>query len=246
MKIFLAGTYSRDRLFREEMPTPKYILESFYYVKPWQMLKIHEWDMFLLDSGAFTFMTSLKNQTVKWDEYVERYADFINRNNINHFFELDIDSVVGLKEVERLRAKLERLTGKQSIPVWHKTRGKDYYLKMCDEYKYVALGGIVSKEFKQVEHKYFPWFINTAHSKGAKIHGLGYTNLNGLTKYHFDSVDSTSWLSASRFGQLHYFDGRTIKQRCVSNGEHTVHYQKMDDFVFKEWVKYQLYADKCL
>ena len=52
---------------------------------------------------------------VDWDEYIESYAEFINNHNIKLFMELDIDSVVGIKEVERLRNKLERLTNKQCI-----------------------------------------------------------------------------------------------------------------------------------
>lgn len=94
---------------------------------------------------------------------------------------MDIDSVVGLAEVERLRHKLERMTGKKPIPVWHKNRGKEYFVKMCEEYPYVAIGGIVTKEIpRKVYETAFPWFINTAHKHKAKIHGLGYTTVANL------------------------------------------------------------------
>lgn len=46
-----------------------------------------------------------------WDAYVSGYADFINRFDVKLFFELDIDNVVGLAEVERLRHKLEKDDG---------------------------------------------------------------------------------------------------------------------------------------
>ena len=46
--------------------------------------------------------------------------------------------------------------------VWHKSRGKDYWLKMIKEYDYVAIGGIVTKEIKPSEYKYFHWFIRQA------------------------------------------------------------------------------------
>lgn len=113
----------------------------------------------MLDSGAFSYINSKNTNNVNWDEYIESYAEFINNHNIKLFMELDIDSVVGIKEVERLRNKLERLTNKQCIPVWHKSRGKDYWLKMIKEYDYVAIGGIVTKEIKPSEYKYFHWFI---------------------------------------------------------------------------------------
>lgn len=113
----------------------------------------------MLDSGAFSYINGKNTNNVNWDEYIESYAEFINNHNIKLFMELDIDSVVGIKEVERLRNKLERLTNKQCIPVWHKSRGKDYWLKMIKEYDYVAIGGIVTKEIKPSEYKYFHWFI---------------------------------------------------------------------------------------
>jgi hypothetical protein len=241
VKIFLAGSYTRERLFLAH--NPKYILESFFYVKPWQIERIREWECFLLDSGAFTFLTSQKNKNVNWNQYVERYAAFIKDNNIENYFELDIDPVIGYDQVLKIRNFLESKTGKKCIPVWHRSRGKEDFLRTCDEYGYIAIGGIVSKEIKKQDYDVFYWLIEQAHLRGAKVHGLGFTNLEGLTKYKFDSVDSTSWLSASRYGQVHYFDGKTIRQRTVRKGEKTVYYQKMDDFVFGEWVKFQKYAE---
>ena len=71
MKIFLAGTYSRETLFRDGMPTPLFILESFYYVQEWQMKRMHEWEMFLLDSGAFTYMSGTATK-IDWEDYVNK------------------------------------------------------------------------------------------------------------------------------------------------------------------------------
>lgn len=123
------------------------ILQSFYYVDDFtRNIIIPNCKDFLLDSGAFTFIQNAKH--VDWDEYVERYAKFVRENKIQKYFELDIDSIVGLKEVERLREKLERLVGWQCIPVWHRSRGMDYFIKQCEEYPYIAIGGIAIKEIK--------------------------------------------------------------------------------------------------
>ena len=43
-----------------------------------------------------------------------------------------------LEEVKRLRQKLEQLTNKQPIPVWHKSRGKEAYLQDVANYDYIA------------------------------------------------------------------------------------------------------------
>ena len=224
------------------------ILESFYYLRKNEdfMALAKNFGSFLLDSGAFTFMSgSHKGGAINWDEYVDEYATFINKYNIKLFFELDIDSVVGLPEVERLRERLEDLTGKKPIPVWHKNRGKDYFIRMCEEYPYVALGGIVTKEIpRNVYEKGFPWFIQTAHKYHAKIHGLGYTTIANLPKYHFDSVDSTAWLYGNRGGYLYKFkpETGTMDQLKVDNARLKSREGAVNNF--REWVKLCNYAER--
>ena len=48
----------------------------------------------------------------EWDRYVDAYIDFINTWNVHHFFELDIDRIVGLEKVEEFRRRIESKTGK--------------------------------------------------------------------------------------------------------------------------------------
>ena len=252
MQLYLAGVWpwrnggGYDAAVAEYHP---YILESFFYADEDTERLIPHFGDFLLDSGAFTFMQG-RGGSPNWDEYVERYADFIKRNNIKKYFELDIDSVVGYEKVKRIRAKLERLTGRQSIPVWHKSRGKDEYIGSCKDYPYVAIGGLVdgakNGEYARALWKYFPWFINTAHENGAKIHALGFTSLDGIRQYHFDSVDSTAWTTGNRFGYIYYFDGRTIKKRDAPEGHRISDPRKAALINFVEWLKFQKYADKHL
>jgi len=246
MNVFLAGNapFRNERLYDTTITINRpYILESFYYADATTEKLIPYYGDFLLDSGAFTFMMGNHKGEIKWQEYTEKYAAFININKINKFFELDIDSIVGYEKVKELRKLLESLTGKQPIPVWHKSRGKDEFLRMADEYKYVALGGIVSKEWSKDEHKFFPWFINEAHKRNAKIHGLGYTNLEGLKKYHFDSVDSTAWTAGNRFWYIYKFDGSTMKKYDAPQGHRLADSRKAALINFGEWVKFQNYAE---
>lgn len=221
------------------------ILESFYYVDDWIIKLIPKLKNFMLDSGAFTFMMSHKGD-VDWNQYLKDYADFINEYDIKLFFELDIDSIVGYEKVVEMRKWLEAATGKKPIPVWHKSRGKEEFLKMCDEYDYVAIGGIVSKEITRQEYKYFPWFINEAHKRGAKIHGLGFTNLEGIRKYHFDSVDSTSWTTGNRFGAIYRFNGTTMEKFGKKDGQRLKDSRAVAVNNFNEWVKFQRYAERNL
>lgn len=270
MKIFLAGGESRhwlieayenipcgrssveggqDRIYDGEiLKHHPYHLESFYYADSDTERLLPHFGDFLLDSGAFTFCGTGGFNEARFDEYIERFAAFINKNKINKFFELDVDSITGYEKVLVYRKRLERLTGKQPIPVWHISRGKKEFLRHCDEYPYVALGGYVaaikaSDPRQRAYTKAYPWFINEAHKRGCKIHGLGYTNLQGLTVNHFDSVDSTAWTTGNRFGYLYYFDGKTIKKRPSPAGNRIGKPKEAALNNYIEWVKFQQYAE---
>lgn len=222
-----------------------YILESFYYTDADTERLLPYFGDFLLDSGAFTFMQNNKSH-VDWNEYIKRYAEFIVKNNIEKYFELDIDSVVGYKEVLQYRKRLEKLTGRPCIPVWHKTRGMQEFNKMCEEYNYVAIGGIVAKEIKQEHYKVFPAMIKKAHTFGSKIHGLGFTNLSWLPRCHFDSVDSTAWTTGNRFGFVYKFDGKTMQKIDAPKGKRLADSRKIALINYTEWIKFQKYAERNL
>src|SRR5690606_16836939 len=244
MKIFLAGTNSRKAEFIIPYKIP-YLLESFYYIKDWQIeyIKSKDCKMFLLDPVAFTFMPA--NNKDDFEDYLYKYINFINKHDIKYFFELDVDSVVGLKEVERYREILERETGKKSIPVWHKSRGKQYFLDMVKEYDYVAIGGIASGEIKRSEYKFFPWFIEQAHKYNCKIHGLGFTNTKLLKKYKFDSVDSTSWTYGQKTGNIVVFNGEYIETALTPRkGKRLKDITLVDKHNLTEWLKFVRYMDR--
>lgn len=271
MKIYLAGTNGRGKMIdesvsswrrnmalghsereRERVKTrrqgslPFNILMSFAYPEDTIIKNIHNFNDFLLDSGAYSFMAGTAGKNIDWDEYIDRYASFIKEHNVEKFFELDIDSLVAYEEVRRLRKRLIDKTNKLPIPVWHKSRGREEFTRMCQEFPYVALGGIVTKEIKRSEYKFFPYFINEAHKYNAKIHGLGLTNLNAIKKYKFDSVDSSSWTCGNRFGYVVKFTGSTLKQFEAPNGSRLKNAEKVAKNNFWEWVKFADWAEENL
>lgn len=243
MKICLAATGSKGA-YIPEISNIKYMLESFFYIEEWQIEYIKKCELFLLDSGAFTFMSNTKKQ-INWEEYVDKYIEFINKNDVEYFFELDIDSIVGYKKVLELRRKLEKGTNKKCIPVWHKSRGLEEWKKMTKEYDYVAIGGIVTKEIAPKDYIYFTPLLDIAKKNNCKVHGLGFTAIAQLSKYKFYSVDSTSWVSGSRFGQLHEFkDGKMTTYK--PKDKRADDYKKIDAHNLKQWIKFQQYADAYL
>ncbi|MCS3283394.1 hypothetical protein NXV73_13890 [Bacteroides salyersiae] len=92
-----------------------YLLSSFWEHKSGKYGSYVLQEKHILDSGAFSAFSG-KNNGFDWDGYVRKYADFILKNNIQKFFELDIDVVVGLRKVEYYRRYLEDKTGRKPIP----------------------------------------------------------------------------------------------------------------------------------
>ena len=77
MDLYLAGTmYGNQGSFlnKHEQDIPNTIdlsiLESFYYADEWTEWAIPRLKNFMLDSGAFTFMTSHKGK-VDWNDYMQ-------------------------------------------------------------------------------------------------------------------------------------------------------------------------------
>lgn len=84
---------------------------------------------------------------------------------------------------------------------------------MIKEYPYVAIGGIAAKEMPTSKFEaLFPYMIGMAHKNGCKVHGLGYTRVDNLQKYRFDSIDSTTWTVGGRFGEASKFENGSIKR----------------------------------
>ena len=266
MKLHLAsfdsisGKCRRDGETEEEMReriSSVYLLTSFWeifgrykrgYIPFWVYQQRH-----MLDSGAFSFMQgSGLQKDVDWDAYIDQYIGCIKETNQQYFFELDIDVCVGLKKVEEYRDKIEQAVGRATIPVWHKSRGKEYWLRLVEEYDYVSIGGIVAGEIKRTDYKYLPWFLETARKNNCKVHALGFTGFADIHKYPFYSVDSTSWLSGGRFfggvytTKINKYGQRILTKRDVGDDMRCKKTADMHLLNFEVWASYQKYAEKYL
>lgn len=202
----------------------------------------------IVDSGAFTFMNGTASGThIDWDRYAEEYADFVKQYHAKNYIELDLDAIIGLNEVERLRKKLAKIVGYPPIPVWHKSRGWDYWLEMCRDYPYIAIGGIVTHEIKRNEYPFFKTMLEQSEKTGAKVHSLGLTPADPsiFQRYRFYSADSSTWTVCRRFTLYDYWNGHKIVRR--SRGGRRVDSSKATEFseyAFTQWLKYQRYADR--
>lgn len=242
MKLFLAtpSTLSGQGDFLKNvcLKYKPYILESFYYISPFVTEHLSLFGDFLLDSGAFTFMHNAKE--IDYKIYTKNFIDYINKNNIEHFFELDIDSLIGFEQVKKLRTTIEKETGKRCIPVFHKSRGIKEWEEMCENYDYVAIGTIGEYNKHPEVLKYL---LAIAKKNNTKVHGLGFTRLKSLQEYDFYSVDSTSWNCGNRFGTIYRFNGSNLDIIGRPEGKRVKTYKTLENN-FLEWVKYQKYVDE--
>ena len=179
----------------------RWILISYYYARKDELnaVKIrNHCENMLVDSGAHTIQFGAK---VNFMEYTRQYADFItkfDRDNVIGYFEMDIENIIGYEKVLELRSILEQATSK-IIPVWHPTRGIKDYEQMCKKYsgKLVAIGGFRNTDIKNDQ---FLMFLKVAKKYGCKVHCLGMTRQEILSKCPFDYTDSATWVKATNVG----------------------------------------------
>lgn len=182
-------------------------LMSFYYLK-------NQYDIaclirdnsreILIDSGAHSFQ---KGKKVDWVNYTKQYADFIekfDRENVLGYFEMDVDNVIGYEKVLELRKILESVSNK-IIPVWHKNRGIDEFMKMCEDYqgKIIGITGFKNEDIKDEQ---YVSFLKYAKKYECKVHCLGMTRKKILDKVPFDFVDSSSWKQQAIYGRMNHKD----------------------------------------
>lgn len=236
MKVFLAGG-ERWHFYDLE---PPYILGSFAYMRQKHFDKL-QFREFLLDSGAFTFLSKGENN-IDWIAYVKKYAAFIKRNSIENFFELDIYSIIGVSQTEDLRWRLEDLTGRASIPVWHRRLGRSFLEKLSADYDYIGFGGFALKNIKPDEYKFVPALLKICRMNNCRVHGLGFTNQDALKICPFYSVDSISW-NGERYGKIYHFRNNRLEHIRFQNRRAK---KGVNRHNIAEWIKFVGYADKFL
>ena len=222
-----------------------FTLQTFFDCRRWSKTRQNEVigapEIFFLDSGAFTFMNS--GARVDWHEYARQYARFVAAHDIKYYFELDLDTIIGVEETKRLTAALEKEAGRRCIPVFHACRGVARWREMCQEYPYVAIGAsAITEECRWVKNdKILANMVQIAHQYGAMVHGLGYTRLSNINKIQipFDSVDSSSCLSGGRFATLYKFTGTRLISKSIKG--RSPGYKTLNEHNIKEWIKMQYY-----
>ncbi|CAB4135793.1 hypothetical protein UFOVP286_59 [uncultured Caudovirales phage] len=246
MRIFLAGNggYHYDK---KDNFYDFYRLLSYHSFPKMLLPVIHKYKDFILDSGIFTYLNldKYKKQasSIDWQKYLVDYSNFVRENRIKNYVELDLDNVIGLQEVERLRQELEKRVGWKTMPVWHINRGYDKWLEICRNYDYICFGSFLTDNLSQNKYRTINKFISDASKCNYKVHGLGMTSMKWLQILKFYSVDSSSWLAGVRYGTVPYFDGKIIKTIKKPTNHQIKDSKKLARHCMYEWIKYSKYMD---
>lgn len=202
--------------------------------------------LLMVDSGAHSFQGGKK---VDWLEYTRRYAAFIrefDRPNVVGYFEMDVDKIIGLDNVVRLRRVLEEESGvpEKIIPVWHNSRGNHEFTEMCrrKQGQVVAISGFAGADIRDSD---YASFLKEAWKYGCKLHGLGLTRRDILDRVPFDFTDSSSWNLETVYGSLRTSAGSKVKlPRASGKGEQRANvlarsYMSWMDMQKAYWVKWR-------
>lgn len=246
-KIYLASVYTgKIRALPPCVPEMN-ILESFWWLRKIKISKL-QYRSFMLDSGGFTALVN-PSVEIDWDKYVAEYIEYIVEHNIELFFELDIDVVIGRDKVRQIRERIERETQRQ--PIWILQAGRTLrdLEEALERYKYIAipLAGkvFVTKTWRNMSAQ-LRAIVDFAHERGAKVHALGYTpnRIKRLLRLGFDSADSSTWLQAA----VHKIKIAFRNGRLVRKVLHIRPDERIEDYGLKqhnlcEWKKFCDYIE---
>jgi len=254
-RIYLAGAEASTLSDLLEASEVKHILYSFFWISKKKQGRqfaervqrgIDAGRKYLLDSGAFTYQTqAVAGEFMPLDRYLDQYLRYIEK--YGHLFEacaeLDIEGAeipdFGMVDYEEhvipWREQMVKANPKAKImPIWHvETRTTEDWDACCRDprYQYLGIGGQAQLRDDEMVGT-FSKLLSKAHRAGKIVHGYAATKVKTqLKQLKFDSVDSSSWLSAQRFGTTYIFkNGQFIvldKNQKALRRRHRRHFKKM-------------------
>ena len=213
MKLYFAN---RD-FYQLSQSEAKRILTSYWYCQNKDMRDVmrqhfnrHKVEIFI-DSGAFSAFNS--GREIKIEDYCN-WLDF-NKEYLEIYANLD---VIGNQVLTRNNQAFMESRGLSPLPVFHVGSGLKELRSLCDQYEYVAIGGMVPY-MKRVEVIWNTLVKIFEIGVDNKLHGFGCTNRKVLFKLPWYSVDSTTWLSGAKYGEVTLFNPRNERMINIRFGD---------------------------
>lgn len=168
----------------------------------------------ILDSGAFT--AHRKGKKIKLSKYIsflkehgDEYEDYFNLDVIGAIQAENIDQHEGMvttAEKSYINWKRIRKQGLNPIPVYHVGTDVKWLEKYLEETDYIGLGAIASLDtVKRQESLGTIWdkyFLNKDGTAKVRVHGLGLTHVDIMSRFPWFSVDSFTPVISAVWGSI--------------------------------------------
>lgn len=181
----------------------------------------------IIDSGLFSVMFGTEERL---GVQIKSYADCVRwaRNYLarleevgwrGFWVEVDAQKVIGADMTWMLRRDTVDKDPSRAIVVWHVEDGDEGLTRMVERYPYISLGCVELTRLYG-PHRLIPalddrmrFIRNTARRLGVpmpRVHMLGASNpkiIEPMARTGAYSSDSTSWLSATKYGKCMFWEG---------------------------------------
>ena len=163
------------------------------------------------DSGAFSAASQGAHIDIAdYAAWVKRWAHLLTVHS-------NLDVIGDAAATDRNQKTLEDM-GLDPLPVFHTGSDMAHLDALLDRYQYIALGGMVP--YMRFPKRIMPWLIKCFKlAQGrAVFHGFGATSWTVVKSFPWYSVDSSSWGSGFRYGQVPVFNTARGKFETLSLG----------------------------
>lgn len=173
---------------------------------------------YFVDCGAF----SVGEKTIGSID-VETYGlwlQFLLRNNYNNIVYCNLDVIGDPDKTLANQIYLESL-GLKPLPVWHEGEDEWFLNYYCQNYEYVAIGGMVSAGFSKLHvFKLTQWLLQTYTQTKFHLFGVGISAATAFRTFRPYSVDFSTWTVGARFGHTISEDSKQGIKQVVPDDEY--------------------------
>lgn len=161
------------------------------------------------DSGAFSAHTQRGGGVeIRREDYAAWLKDWRPRIRVM----ANLDVIGDARATARNQLWFEG-RGLPVLPVFHGSSPLSELEALCRDYDYIALGGTAALHGRREQMlAYTARVALIAREHGTVLHGFGRSSTEDLDAIPFYSVDSTTWMQAARYGDIHLFNGRQLRR----------------------------------
>jgi len=204
---------ARDYAITKTNEQPLKVLISYHYFKNTDLdamvANMRTKPMIFADCGAFSAHTQGVEINIKdYAAWLKRWSHLITVG-------VNLDVIRDAKATHKNQLLMERM-GAEVIPVFHTGTDMAVLDKLCKTYPYIALGGMVGAE-AQPTMRWAAECMNRTKEHGTAFHGFGQTKKAIIESLPWYSVDSSSWGSGHRYGNVPVWTGRGFTTVKIGN-----------------------------